>query len=105
MVVVQPTLSSYLSNIAPNNHLMAYDVDEEHLSNVYMTEKVETKAGWQQVFIDENYARGYLGELQDFMECVAYGRQPLSGFDLAYDTAKVVYAAYLSAEEGVRVKL
>ena len=62
-------------------------------------------ACWQQVFIDENYARGYVSELQDFMECVAYGRQPLSGFDLAYDTAKVVYAAYLSAEEGVRVKL
>lgn len=105
VVEVYTNDGSYLSNIAPNNHLMAYDVDEEHLAGVYMTEKVETKAGWQQVFIDENYARGYVSELQDFMECVAYGRQPLSGFDLAYDTAKVVYAAYLSAEEGVRVKL
>ena len=105
VVEVYTNDGSYLSNIAPNNHLMAYDVNEEHLGGVYMTEKVETKAGWQQVFIDENYARGYVGELQDFMECVAYGREPLSGFDLAYDTAKVVYAAYLSAEEGIRVKL
>ena len=105
VVEVYTNDGTYLSNIAPNNHLMAYDVDAEHLANVYITEKVENKAGWQPVFIDENYARGYVGELQDFMECVAYGRQPLSGFDLAYDTAKVVYAAYLSAEEGVRVRL
>jgi hypothetical protein len=27
----------------------------------------------------------------------------LSGLDLAYDTIKVIYAAYLSAEEGRRV--
>ena len=105
VVEVYTNDGSYLSNIAPNNHLMAYDVTAEHLDGVYFTEKVENKAGWQQIFIDENYARGYISELQDFMECVAEGREPLSGFQLAYDTAKVVYAAYLSAEEGIRVRV
>ena len=95
----------YFSNIAPNTHLLAYDVDDTHLENVYFTEKVETKVGWQPIFVDENFARGYVSELQDFMECVALDREPLCGFDLACDTARVIYAAYLSAEEGIRVKL
>lgn len=34
------------------------------------------------------------------METVVYDREPLSGFQLAYDTAKITYAAYMSAEEG-----
>ena len=46
-----------------------------------------------------------MGELQDFMECVATGREPQSGFRLAYDTIQAVYAAYLSDGEGIRVEL
>lgn len=96
---------SYQPNIAPNNAMLAYHVDEEHLRDVYVTEKVETKAGWQNVFVDEEIARGYVGELQDFMECVAFGRQPQSDFRLAYDSIKAIYGAYWSDEEGVRVCL
>jgi predicted dehydrogenase len=96
---------AYLNNIAPNSHLMAYHADETNLENVYITEKVMNKSGWQPVFVDEEIARGYTGELQDFMECVAYGRKPQSDFSLAYETVKAVYAAYLSAEEGRRVEL
>lgn len=105
VVEVYTNDGSYINSIAPNNHLMAYDVTDEGLEDVYITEKVETKAGWQPVFIDEDFARGYVGEMQDFMECVATGREPLSGFRLAYDTAKAIYAAYWSAEEGVRVNI
>ena len=49
--------------------------------------------------------RGYTGELQDFVEAVAYDREPSSDFALAYDTARVLYAAYQSAEEGRRIDL
>ena len=49
--------------------------------------------------------RGYVGELQDFVECAAYGRQPLSGFVLASRTIELVYAAYRSAWEGRRITL
>ena len=43
-----------------------------------------------------------MNELQDFMECVALDREPMSGFQLAYDITKVTYAAYQSAESGKR---
>lgn len=105
LVEVYTNEGSYQPNIAPNNAMMAYHVSEQGLEDVYITEKVETKAGWQNVFVDEEIARGYVGELQDFMECVATGREPQSGFRLAYDTIQAVYAAYLSDGEGIRVEL
>ena len=94
-----------ICNIAPNNAMMSYAADASVLKDVYLTEKVETHAGWQYVLLDEESARGYLQEAQDFMECVATGRQPLSGLDLAYETIRVTYAGYLSAETGRRVSL
>lgn len=97
--------SAHICNMAPNNNMMSYMIDESRIKDVYITEKVETKAGWQFVCTSEELVRGYVGEMQDFMECVAYGRKPLSGFDLAYDTTKAIYAAYLSAEEGRRIIL
>jgi len=92
-------------NIAPNNAMMSYAADASVLKDVYLTEKVETTAGWQYVLLDEESARGYLQEAQDFMECVATGRQPLSGLDLAYETIRLTYAGYLSAEKGQRIKV
>ncbi len=92
-------------NIAPNNAMMSFAADASVLKDVYLTEKVETNAGWQYVLLDEEAARGYLQEAQDFLECVATGRQPLSGLDLAYETIKIIYAGYLSAEKGMRIVL
>ena len=51
--------------------------DEQKLADVYITEKVDRKTGWQFVCLEEEWTRGYLQEIQDFMECVATGRQPL----------------------------
>ena len=47
---------------------------------------------------DEDWMSGYPQEIQDFMECVAYDREPKCGALLAVDTVAVMYAAYLSAE-------
>jgi len=94
-----------ICNIAPNNAMMSYAADALVLKNVYLTEKVETNAGWQHVLLDEHAARGYLQEAQDFMECAVSGHQPLSGLDLAYETIRVIYAGYLSAEKGMRITL
>jgi predicted dehydrogenase len=93
------------ANITPNNHMLSYLTDETKLENVYITEKVDRKTGWQFVCLEEEWTRGYVQEIQDFMECVALGRQPRAGLDLAYETMKVVYAGYWSAEEGRRVAL
>jgi predicted dehydrogenase len=94
-----------VANITPNNHLVSYLTDEEKLGSVYITEKVDRKTGWQFVCLEEEWTRGYLQEIQDFMECVATGRQPLAGMNLAYETIKVNYAGYWSAEEGRRIAL
>lgn len=96
---------SLFANITPNNHLMSYQTSEEKLAGVYITEKVDRKTGWQYVCLEEEWTRGYLQEIQDFMECVATGRQPLSDLALAYETIKVNYAGYWAAEEGRRVVL
>ena len=88
------------ANIAPNNHMVSYLTDEAKLGGVYITEKVDRKTGWQFICLEEEWTRGYLQEIQDFMECVATGRQPLAGIDLAYEAIRVHYAAYWAADEG-----
>lgn len=96
---------SLFANITPNTHLMSYQTSEEKLASVYITEKVDRKTGWQYVCLEEEWTRGYLQEIQDFMECAATGRQPLSDLAQAYETIKVNYAGYWAAEEGRRVVL
>jgi len=94
-----------LANITPNSQMLMYQTDEQKLSSVYITEKVDRKTGWQFVCLNEEWSRGYIQEIQDFMECVAERRQPLAGLDLAVETIKATYAAYWAAEEGRKVSL
>jgi predicted dehydrogenase len=93
------------ANITPNNHMTSYLTDEEKLAGVYITEKVDRKTGWQFICLEEEWTRGYLQEIQDFMECVAFGREPRADLGLAQETTKLNYAAYWSAEEGRRISL
>ena len=78
-------------------------MDEEGIEDVYISEMLPQKTGWNQAFIADEIIRGYSGELKDFIECVAYDRNPESDFDLAYDVMKTIYGAYRSAEEGRRI--
>jgi predicted dehydrogenase len=94
-----------VANITPNNHLVSYLTDEAKLAGVYITEKVDRKTGWQFVCLEEEWTRGYLQEIQDFMECAALGRAPRADVALAYETIKVNYAGYWSAEDGKRIAL
>jgi len=94
-----------IANIAPNSHLTSYQTDETRLGEVHITEKVDRKTGWQFVHLEEEWACGYRQEIQDFMECVALGRAPRAGINLAIGTMKVCYAGYWSAEEGRRITL
>jgi predicted dehydrogenase len=96
---------SLFANITPNNHMLTYLTDEQKLANVYITEKVDRKTGWQFVCLEEEWTRGYLQEIQDFLECVAIGRQPLADLELACETTRAQYAGYWSADEGRRIKL
>lgn len=68
-------------------------------------EKKDQNVGWQNALVIEDVIRGYVGQLQDFLECVEYGRAPQSDFALAKETLLVVYGAYLSAEKGTVIDL
>ncbi len=82
-----------------------YFLDEDGLDETYISEMLPSKLGWNRPFIADEIIRGYTNEMQDFMESVLYKRRPESDFTLAYDTIQVIYAAYLSAEEGRRICL
>ncbi len=93
------------ANMCPNTGMVTYLTDEEKLSEVYITEKVDRKTGWQYVCLEEEWTRGYTQEIQQFMECVGHGHTPLADVDLAFDTIRATYAAYWSAEAGQRIRL
>lgn len=95
--------NALMCNITPTDILNTYFLDEEGLDDVVISEMLPAKLGWNKAFVSDEVIRGYMGELQDFIETIAYDKKPSSDFDLAYQTIKVIYAAYLSAEEGRRV--
>ena len=74
------------------------------MSDIYISEMLPSKIGWNKPFLEDEIIRGYTDEMQDFMECVYYNKEPKSGFNIAYDTTKIIYAAYKSAELGVAVE-
>ncbi|WP_347723812.1 Gfo/Idh/MocA family protein [Lysinibacillus capsici] len=91
--------------ITLNDLMETYFLDEDGLNDIYLSEMLPSKQGWNKPFIADEIIRGYTDEMQDFMECIYYDREPKSGFKLAYDTIKVTYAAYMSAEIGRKVNL
>jgi len=105
------TMEVYLSNsvvfanINPNTTVKVYAPEAGILGDEYISEKLETKAGWNFASPDEDWMRGYPQELEDFVQSILEGKEPMSGLNLAEDTLKIVYSAYLSAEKGQRVQL
>jgi predicted dehydrogenase len=108
---VKNLLTAYMSNgvvqvnINPNTSLQIYAPDGAIWGDEYITEKVETKGGWQFPSPDEDWMRGYPQEMEDFVDAVRERREPLSGLLLAHETVEVIYAGYVSAQEGRRVDL
>lgn len=88
-----------------NNMLSTYFLDENNLDDVYISEMLPCKIGWNNPFVLDEIVRGYSAEIQDFMEAVAYEREAISDFKLAYDTALITYTAYLSAERKQAIEL
>ena len=108
---VKNLISVYLSNavayanINPNTSIVVYSPEGNVFGSEYITEKVETKAGWQFPSPDEDWMRGYPQELEDFIDAVRLDREPISGIDLAREVVEVIYAVYVSAEKGRRIEL
>jgi len=104
---VQVNLSSGMiyANINPNNMMVAYAPEETVWKDEYVAEKIETKAGWNFPSPDDFWTRGFPQELKDFVLSVKENKEPVSNFDLAKETAKVLYAGYYSSEEGRKIEL
>jgi predicted dehydrogenase len=92
-------------NLTPTDLLNTYFPDEAGIEQIQLSEMLPAKRGWNKAFVSDEVIRGYTDEMRDFMEAVAYGRQPLSTLDLAIQVTKVLYAGYCSAEEERRVYL
>ena len=92
-------------NINQNDAVVAYSPDPSVFADEYVTEKIETTAGWTRPSPDEGWFAGYPAQFQDFCEAVAFDREPVCGGRLARDTVAIIYGAYLSAEQGRRVDL
>jgi len=93
-------------NLNPVDALETYSPKEELLRDVYVVEKTGTKQGWSHPAPDEDWQHGYPHEFQDFVQCLAHNREPLSCGDLARDTIAVLYSAYVSAERrGMEVEV
>ena len=81
-----------------SNLMDTYFLDEDGLEDVYISEMLPSATGWNHPFLEDEIIRGYTDEMRDFIESIYYNREPKSGFELAYDTIRVIYAAYMSAE-------
>lgn len=108
---IENWLNVYASNcrietkISNNNSVMAYAPTEHQFKDAYTIEKAETKVGWSTAQPSEDWMTGYPFEFYDFIHGIVKGTQPLSNLELAIETTKVIYAAYLSAETGKRIKI
>lgn len=102
---IYTTNAVFHANMTPNTGLEVFTPDAAAFGDEYLHEKVESRTGWISAAPDEDWVRGYPQEMQDFVECVAQGRQPVSGLQLAAQVVDVIYAGYVSAVEGRRVDL
>lgn len=108
---MEDTLQVLMSNaridcdMGHSGMVKAYAPAEGVFADEYIMEKVSTKAGWTFPSIDEDWLLGYPQEMRDFVEAVAFDRAPLSDAALGRQVVEVMYAAYLSAEEGRRINL
>jgi predicted dehydrogenase len=92
-------------NLSHTRLVEAYAPDASVFGSEYLIEKLETSAGWSPPAPDEDWAQGHRQMVQDFVASVADGRPPTSDGALGLDAIRVVYAGYVSAEEGRRVEL
>jgi predicted dehydrogenase len=92
-------------DLCPVRICQFYTVDPAPVKDVYFNEKQETKAGLSFPNPNEEWLLGYPHEIQDFMEAISHDRPPLTGLALAKQVVEVLYAGYVSLEEGRKITL
>lgn len=94
---------TFMCNLTPTDSLNVYMMDDVGMEGISFSEMLPSARGWNKAFVADEILRGYTDELKDFVESVAYNKEPLSNFQVAYDTTKAMYAAYWSAETGKKI--
>lgn len=85
-------------NFTPNNLLNVYFSDEQGIESELIMEKSDHNIGHQSALVADDFLRGYFSEIQDFMECIYYDRQPQCGFELAKEAIELIYRGYCASE-------
>lgn len=97
--------AALLCNMNQHDAWNTYFTDDKGLERYELAEMIPFKQGWTHGLVADEVIRGYTGEMQDFIDAIAYNRPAQSEMELAYLTTKVIYAAYQSAQEGRRILL
>ena len=85
--------------------LDVYFSDDKGIEDEHFVEKNDSNIGHHRAIVSEEIIRGYYGEIQDFLECMLEGREPLSGFQIAREAAELTQIAYLAAEQNRTIVL
>ncbi len=92
-------------NLSPHDMLRSYAAEDGTFGDSYLMEKVATQAGWNNAMPDEDSSSGHLAMCEDFVQAALAGRPARSDGELGLEVTRVIYSAYLSAEQGGRVAI
>jgi predicted dehydrogenase len=71
----------------------------------YLMEKLHGQAGWSSAMPDEDWTSGQQGLCQEVAEAVGENRESKANGELGLEVTRVIYAGYIAAESGRRVRL
>lgn len=83
-------------NLTMSNAMSTYLVDEDNIENIEISEMLQTKCGWNNLFISDEVLRGYLNEMQSFIECILFKKEPALNFGTIREIIETIYSAYRS---------
>ena len=92
-------------NLSPHDQLRGYAPEPQVFGDEYVMEKASTAAGWNTFLPGEDESSGHLAMCRDFATAVAESRPPRADGELGLEVTKVVYGAYVAADEGRRFDL
>ena len=92
-------------NLSPHDQLRGYAPDEAVLGKQYVMEKASTSAGWNTFLPGEDESSGHAAMCRDFALAIAEDREPVANGALGLEVTRLVYSAYVAADEGRRIAL
>ncbi len=95
--------TSIKCNLTMNDNMQTYFLDNNNLNDINLSEMASTNVGWNCAFVADEILRGYVDEMNDFINSIINNKEPESNFEIAKLAIKVIYSAYYSAEIGSKI--